>query len=471
MKKRKQKNKKNYRQRRPRVKHFGSITRLAALIVADVFTFLSCWSVVLSGYKLSGLGVYEYSYYAPGVLLMSVGFVVINALFKLYQGNTFSPGTPLPRIIEMKRLIDSAVIIHVLMLSVMYYQKDLHWSHWSRFVTSVSCLLICVCAQIVRNRVRFILHRLNIGQIPVLVVGANERSKQLCETLSHDAYSGYKVVDDVPFKISRSLPNVNHVICCLPISQFQVFVGKHFNDLPHIIMIPMQDLFLSSNMSIVDFQGLGGIAIFNQTRVRAYRMLKRVLEIVLTMCALIFATPLLIVLSILVKCTSRGPIFYVAERLGKDGKTIRIYKFRSMVHDASNQLSKLLSDNPQYREEWEHNFKLAHDPRITWFGRFMRKTSLDELPQLLNVLTGDLALIGPRPIVQKEVALYGRAWKIVRQVKPGITGLWQVSGRSETSYDTRVNLDLQYIYNWSPWMDVWIFFRTIISVIRMRGAV
>ncbi len=464
--------KRNRRRRETkRIAPWGGIVRIVALVFADVFTFLSCWIVTLAGYKFSGIGMYRYDYYALGVLIMAIGFVCVNALFQLYQGNTFSPGTPLPRILEMKRLVESAVIIHVVMLAVMYYQKDVHWSHWSRFVTSCSCLFVCLVAQIVRNRVRAILHRLKIGQIPVLVVGANARSRLLCETLAHDAYSGYHVVADVPFRGARDLPQVNHVICCLPISQFQVFVGRHFKDLAHLILIPVQDLLLSSNMSVVDFQGLGGIAIFNQTRVHAYRVIKRVLEFALTMVTLIFATPLLVVLAILVKCTSRGPIFYVADRLGRNGQPIQIYKFRSMVHNASELLPGLLAENPAYREEWERNFKLAHDPRVTWLGRLMRKTSLDELPQLLNVLTGDLALIGPRPIVKKEVALYGAAWKVVRQVKPGITGLWQVSGRSETSYETRVQLDLQYIYNWSPWMDLWIFFRTIISVVRMRGAV
>lgn len=453
------------------ITQLGGIVRICALVSADVFTFLLCWALTLACYKLYGRGIYQYSYYSLGVLVMAVGFVFLNALFKLYQGNTFSPGTPLPRILEMRRLVESSIIIHVLMLAVMYFQKEVHWLHWSRFVTSVSCILICLGTQIVRNRVRMILHKLNIGQIPVLVVGHNERSKQLCSTLAHDAYSGYQVLEDVPFSRSRRLPPVNHVICCLPPEQFQIFVNRHFKDLEHLIMIPVQEWFLSSNMSIVDFQGLGGIAIFNQTKVQAYRVFKRVLEFVLTFFALLFALPLLIVLAVLVKITSRGPIFYVADRLGKNGTPIRIYKFRSMVQGASEILSKLLKENPEYRNEWEKSFKLLHDPRITWFGRFMRKTSLDELPQLLNVLTGDLALIGPRPIVKKEVGLYGSAWRIVRQVKPGVTGLWQVSGRSETSYDSRVQLDLQYIYNWSPWMDLWIFFRTIVSVIRMRGAV
>lgn len=444
---------------------------MIALVCADAFTFLACWSLTLACYKLCGRGVYQYAYYYAGLLVMALGFILLNALFKLYQGNTFSPGTPLPRILEMRRLVESSIVVHVLMMAVMYFRKDDYWMHWSRFAISVSCALICLGAQIVRNRVRALLHRWNVGQIPVLVVGANARSRQLCATLAGDAYSGYRVVADVSYSGARRLPPVNHVICCLPIAQFQVFVSRHFKDVSHLILIPQQEISLSSNMSVVDFQGLGGIAIFNQTRVHAYRVFKRALEFVLTMLALVFALPMLLVLAVLVKCTSRGPVFYVADRLGRNGKPIRIYKFRSMVQGASKMLPRILAEHPEYREEWDRNFKLARDPRVTWFGRFMRKTSLDELPQLLNVLAGDLALIGPRPIVKKEVPLYGRAWRVVRQVKPGVTGLWQVSGRSQTSYDARVQLDLQYIYNWSPWMDLWIFFRTVVTVVRMRGAV
>ncbi len=446
----------------------GCCARVLALIGADVLTFSLVWLFVLVAYKLSGLGQYEFAYYEFGLLAMLVAFIVTNALFSLYQGNTFSPGTPLPRIWEMKRLAESSLIVHVAMLATMYYQKDIHWS---RFATAVSCALICLLAQSMRNHVRGILHRFHLAQIPVLVIGANARSKQLRETLAHDAYSGYRVVADIPFAADPDLRGVRHVICCLPISQFRIFVARHFNELAHMILIPVQDLSLSSNMSVVEFQGLSGIAVFNQTRVRAYRFVKRLLEVVLTLIALVFAAPILLVLAILVKLTSRGPVFYVATRLGRDGKPIRIFKFRSMVKDAAERLPRLLDENPAYREEWERHFKLSKDPRVTPLGRFMRKTSLDELPQLLNVLLGDLALIGPRPIVEKEVELYGKAWPLVRRVKPGVTGLWQVSGRSDTSYEARVQLDLHYIYNWSPWMDVWIFLRTIISVIRMRGAV
>ena len=141
-----------------------------------------------------------------------------------------------------------------------------------------------------------------------------------------------------------------------------------------------------------------------------------------------------------------------------------------MNPDADEKLEQLLAENPDLKEEWEKNFKLDNDPRITKIGHFLRKTSLDELPQFINVLKGEMALIGPRPIVQKEVAYYGDDYKIFASVKPGITGLWQVSGRSDTSYEQRVQLDVYYVANWSIWMDYYIFLNTFVAVLLRKGA-
>ena len=185
---------------------------------------------------------------------------------------------------------------------------------------------------------------------------------------------------------------------------------------------------------------------------------------------IICLVPLFLVLAILVKLTSRGPIMYAAKRLGLNGKEIRVWKFRTMRQDADEYLKKMLEKDPVLAAEWKEKFKLENDPRITPFGKFLRKTSLDELPQLFNVLTGEMAMIGPRPIVRAEVAYYGENYEVFSRVKPGITGLWQISGRSETTYEQRVNFDLAYIMNWSIWLDIYILMRTVLEVLRCRGA-
>ena len=186
--------------------------------------------------------------------------------------------------------------------------------------------------------------------------------------------------------------------------------------------------------------------------------------------AFIMLSPFFVVVPLLVKLTSRGPVFYRQSRLGKEGRHIRVWKFRSMYADADKRLKSILDSDPAMKAEWDANFKLADDPRVTPLGRFLRRTSIDEFPQIFNVFAGDMALVGPRPIVEKEVEYYGDAYPVFSSVKPGITGLWQASGRSDTDYARRVALDVHYVLNWSPWMDIWILFRTVYAVVFMRGA-
>ncbi len=173
-------------------------------------------------------------------------------------------------------------------------------------------------------------------------------------------------------------------------------------------------------------------------------------------------------LGILIKLDSKGPIFFSHKRIGKDGKTIGVYKFRSMV---SNSEEVFKNFTKEQKEEFEKNFKLDDDPRITKLGKFLRKTSLDELPQLLNIIKGDMSIVGPRPIVKAEVEKYGNCADKLFSVKPGLTGFWQANGRSDTSYEERVQMDMYYIDSRSFLLDIKIIFKTVISVIKKEGAV
>jgi exopolysaccharide biosynthesis polyprenyl glycosylphosphotransferase len=193
---------------------------------------------------------------------------------------------------------------------------------------------------------------------------------------------------------------------------------------------------------------------------------KRLIDFILSFIAIIILSPLFFILAILIKITSPGPVFFKHKRLGLNGKIIEIYKFRSMVINAQEILDKLLAENPELRKEYEETYKLKNDPRITKIGKFLRKTSLDELPQLFNVLKGDLSLVGPRPIVLKEINKYGEYGKFLLRVPPGVTGLWQISGRSDVDYDERVEMDMQYISNWNIWLDLNILFKTIPAVLK-----
>jgi Undecaprenyl-phosphate galactose phosphotransferase WbaP len=202
---------------------------------------------------------------------------------------------------------------------------------------------------------------------------------------------------------------------------------------------------------------------------RRLRM-KRCLDLVLCTAAMTVVLPLTLLLAAAIRLDSGGSVFYRQKRVGKNGKPLYVYKFRTMAMNADALLDDCLARDARLCEEWERNHKLKNDPRVTRVGAFLRKTSLDELPQVYNVLAGDMSLVGPRPIVEEETDRYGEVYVLYCRVKPGITGLWQVSGRNDTTYGERVAFDEYYINNWSVWMDLWILSRTVPVVLSGYGA-
>jgi len=199
------------------------------------------------------------------------------------------------------------------------------------------------------------------------------------------------------------------------------------------------------------------------------RTLKRIFDLVGSIAIIITISPLLLYIYNKVK-KDGGPAIYGHERIGKGGKSFKCLKFRSMVTNSKEVLEDLLSKDIQAKQEWEATFKLKNDPRITKIGHFLRRTSLDELPQLFNVLKGEMSLVGPRPIITAELERYNDEVAYYLLSKPGMTGLWQVSGRSDVDYETRVYLDTWYVKNWSMWNDIAILFKTIGVVLKKDGA-
>ena len=204
-----------------------------------------------------------------------------------------------------------------------------------------------------------------------------------------------------------------------------------------------------------------------------YKVVKRLIDILggLVGCVLLVPITVAIYIARKVLKEDEGPMFYEHLRYGKDGKKFRIYKFRSMCIDADKRLKEYLEQNEEARKEFEENHKLKDDPRITKLGKFIRKTSIDELPQFVNVLKGDMSLIGPRPIVDGEIEKYGENKDKFLSVRPGLTGYWATNGRSDITYEERMKMELYYVDNISFKLDIQIFFKTIISVVKKEGAV
>ena len=208
----------------------------------------------------------------------------------------------------------------------------------------------------------------------------------------------------------------------------------------------------------------------NQLARRRNRVIKRVFELLFTICGGLCILPFLLVIAVMVAVDNKGNVIFAHRRIGRDGKEFKCYKFQTMIPNAQEALEKYLAENPEARKEWEESFKLTDDPRVTKLGSILRKTSLDEMPQLWNVIKGDMSLVGPRPIVAKEIERYGEYFREYAMVPPGITGMWQASGRSDTTYEERVEMDTWYVRNWSVWIDLMYLFKTVKIVFTGKGA-
>lgn len=201
-----------------------------------------------------------------------------------------------------------------------------------------------------------------------------------------------------------------------------------------------------------------------------YNIVKRVFDIVVSLCAMILLLPLFVVIGILIKIDSKGPIFFLQKRIGKDGKMFKLYKFRTMCLNADKELRGILETDKKAREEYEKNKKLENDPRITRMGKIIRRLSLDELPQLFNIFIGNMTFVGPRPYLYREKKDMGNSYEKIIAVKPGLTGLWQVSGRSDVTFETRLKLDEEYLEKVSLILDAKIFLKTFFIILKKEGA-
>lgn len=227
------------------------------------------------------------------------------------------------------------------------------------------------------------------------------------------------------------------------------------------VKIVPESIELSSIKATLSSLGTIPLIELNRTPLLGWGLIyKRMFDVIFSLIAIVLTLPLSIFIGFLIMSSSPGPIFYMHERIGLKGRRFMIYKFRTMHINSENLLVSVLK-NPQRKIEWQKNYKLKDDPRVTKIGKFLRTTSLDELPQFINVLMGKMSLVGPRPISQKELRKYKNNQNLLLSIKPGLTGLWQVSGRSDVSYNERISLDIYYIENWSPFLDISILLRTI----------
>ncbi len=249
------------------------------------------------------------------------------------------------------------------------------------------------------------------------------------------------------------------------IDKFQPAI-KRIIVLPSLAKMPVLNF---QTVSSINHRGLA-LFVHNNLLNPVYRFTKGAMDLLLSSLFLIVLSPLFLVIFIAVFFDSKGHPIFAHERVGYMGRRFKMLKFRTMRLDGDRVLKEALERNESLKKEWSENFKLKDDPRVTKLGRFLRKTSLDELPQFFNILKGEMSLVGPRPIVKDEIKKYGEYFDYYKLVKPGITGLWQVSGRNDVSYSERVMMDVWYVRNWSIGLDVVIILKTIYSVLSLKGS-
>jgi Undecaprenyl-phosphate galactose phosphotransferase WbaP len=458
------------------------------LACSDFISILLSFWLTFSVFDILGQNLKFSRYIMLGTLLLV--FVVTYTLVGLYRSRGFS------QIEEIRQLTATTTIIY---LSLLAFHGLMSESIYPAAIFVLSWLFAIVLIPIARIAARQLGSIIGIWGEPVVIIGNGELSRKIIQYLGKYPYYGLKpvMVVDGFNKGMRDANTTDIKIPTIPIDQWQstIETGDKKRVRTAIVVIPelpvaIQDSisrgehlgfsniitispqFNTRNIGLIplDFGGVLGLEERHYELNHLENWQVHIFDLFLIFLSIPMLLPLFLLIALAIKLDSKGSVFYRQTRIGKGAKVFKVVKFRTMVKDADKVLVKYLEENPKLMAEWKTDHKLKDDPRITRIGKILRKTSLDELPQLLNVLKGEMSLIGPRPIVADEIEHYHDRFTYYTQVPPGISGLWQVSGRNDIGYDERVGLDEYYVRNRSIWMNLHIIVRTIIAVIRRQGA-
>ena len=455
----------------------------ATLVASDLLALTLAGSVsVLAWYIVERK--LEPGFYLTVCPLLGV-FLIAYAAAGLYPGIALNP------VEELRRLTVSTSVVYASLAAITFLSRE--GELYSRAVFLLAWAQSVILAPVLRSCTRSYFSRRSWWGHPVAIFGAEPMAEAVVEALQrqpeaglkpfaifNDGAGGVRSIRGVPvFRKMSDAPKLSrqrHVRCAIlaiskmPQSELLQLLTRHGATFSRIIIIPELAGLPSLWVEAMDINGILGLEIQQRLLLPASRLMKRLIDLGLILMLGAALLPLIVLISLAVKLTSPGPVFFGHRRYGKNGKPFMAWKFRSMVQNADEVLLEHLANHAALREEWEWNHKLKNDPRITWVGRLLRHTSLDELPQLWNALKQEMSLVGPRPIVKEEIHRYGEDFLLYQMVTPGITGLWQVSGRNNVSYERRISLDSYYVRNWSVWLDLYVLARTIGVVLKGDGA-
>jgi Undecaprenyl-phosphate galactose phosphotransferase WbaP len=462
--------------RLPRLRSTRNVLLLSDLCAVAVGPLFACVLREASG---GHLPLELYLNIAPVLLL----FIPLYASLGLYPGIMRSPEE------EMKRL-SLGTSIGFLFLGFLFFigrQGEL----FSRSAVLMAWLATLASVPSFRCLTRNLCARKAWWGYPVLLFAQEGEDGAVAHAFGNARRSGLYIAARVPLTSGgklripagttedRYLDDLERVcsdaiVCILldplagdAVRELVLKLGSRFR---RIVVKPDTFWLKQSSLHAADFP-CGPVLAMRQNLLDPARMrLKRLLDLLVCLPAGIVLLALLPAAALVIRMDSRGPVFFTQKRVGRNGNIFTLFKFRTMVADAPRILRETLAGNDELRKEWDEDQKLTDDPRLTRVGRVLRRTGLDELPQILNVVMGDMSLVGPRPILAEEIRRYGDAYALYKRVRPGITGLWQVSGRNDLSYAERVELDQRYVYNWSVWSDIYIIIRTVPALISGKGA-
>ncbi len=452
------------------------------LLLSDLIALSAVfWFAVWTKHLINpSLDLHFYMEVYPAILTFLVAFCVQG----LYPAMLLHPAE------EMRRTSHAvAAVIVVLLASTFFLRNGLDYS---RYVIGLAWLLVAPAVLLGRVITRKFFSQRTWWPTSAVVLGTGPAAQHVARSLNN-SQRGLRVTGVLlPSAVGEwdpSLPPVighlsdapricrrfsmNYAILAMPDAshaEMRQVIQDHCKNFRHILIITELLGICCLGISPREIGGQVGLEIPQRLSFVVPKIIKRCMDFAIGTTLLLMLIPLFLVICAAIKLTSKGPVFFGHLRYGRDGKSFRALKFRTMVTDADRKLEEYLKQHPELLLEWQISHKLKDDPRITTVGKWLRRYSLDELPQLLNIIAGHMSLVGPRPIVQSEIKRYATTYDLYKRVPPGLTGLWQVSGRNNTTYEERVAFDDYYVRNWSVWLDIYILARTFRAVLHAEGA-